>query len=113
MRTGIFGELKSTFVPSQQAKIPSEHPLGVGWLDDKGPGHIAECYSGEDCVGKFGVGDGNDKTVETVVILGSTTQVWSIMARTRGPIASNEKMYRYSIEELLTIDFEDVPSIYE
>ncbi|QLH81749.1 hypothetical protein [Halosimplex pelagicum] len=87
--------------------------LGAGWLDNKGSGHIAECYSGQDCAGQFGVGDGNDNTNETVVLSGSTTQVWSIMARTGGPRASSLKMYRYSIEELLTIDFEDVPSTNE
>jgi hypothetical protein len=42
------------------------HGLGVGWPNDKGPGHIAECYSGDFCVGQFGVGGGDDETPETV-----------------------------------------------
>ncbi len=40
--------------------------LGAGWLDDKGSGHIAECYSGDFCAGQFGVGGGDDETSETV-----------------------------------------------
>ena len=111
MRTGIFGELKSTSVPLSATKIPSEHPLGVGWVDDKGPGHIAECYSGSFCQGQFGVGGGLDKTPEDVTLGSNPQNDWSIMAPTNDPVPLVNTMYGYSIEELLTIDFEDVPSI--
>ncbi|QLH81747.1 hypothetical protein [Halosimplex pelagicum] len=88
------------------------HGLGIGWLDDKGPGHIAECYSGDFCVGQFGVGGGDDETPERIEIPGRGIQTaeWSIMGETGDPIGSPFETYRYSIEELLTIDFNDVPS---
>ena len=88
------------------------HSLGVSWLDDKGPGHIAECYSGDFCVGQFGVGGGNDETPERIEIPGSSTQTaeWNIMGETGDPIGSPSETYRYSIEELLTIDFDEIPS---
>ncbi|MFC7139757.1 hypothetical protein ACFQMA_07880 [Halosimplex aquaticum] len=88
------------------------HGLGIGWLDDKGSGHIAECYSGDFCVGQFGVGGGDDETPERIEIPGRGIQTaeWSIMGETGDPIGSPFETYRYSIEELLTIDFNDVPS---
>lgn len=46
--------------------------LGAGWFDDKGPGKIAECYSGADCHGislvGITVGKGGDITPELLEI---------------------------------------------
>jgi len=88
------------------------HGLGVGWLDDKGPGHIAECYSGDFCVGQFGVGGGDDETPEEVVFPNSQNpdSVWSIMAPTDRPDSLGGDRFVFSIEELLTVDFESIPS---
>jgi len=85
--------------------------LGISWLDDNGPSHIAECYSGSFCVGQFGVGGGSDETPEEVILGGNTQDDWSLMAPTNDPVPTVNDMYGYSIEELLTIDFEDIPSI--
>ncbi|QPV64146.1 hypothetical protein I7X12_05850 [Halosimplex litoreum] len=88
------------------------HGLGIGWLDDKGSGHIAECYSGSFCVGQFGVGGGNDETREEVVFPNSQNpdSVWSIMAPTGRPDSLDGDRFVFSIEELFTVDFEDIPS---
>ena len=91
------------------------HSLGVGWLDDKGPGHIAECYSGDFCVGQFGVGGGDDETPETVDLApnnpnSGTTNQWSIMSTTGRPNTVVTVYYGFSLEELMTIDFRDIPS---
>jgi len=86
------------------------HGLGVGWLDDKGPGHIAECYSGDICVGKFGVDGGDDETPENVILGNNPQDDWSVMAPTNDPVPFVNTRYGYSIEELLAIDFEDIPS---
>jgi len=99
------------------------HALSIGWNDDKdaaGFEAVGECYSGQDCVGPFDVGPfrfvgGNDQTPENVVLPSDTTssQVWSIMARTNEPAPLNGNRFAFSIEELSTVDFEDIPATDE
>lgn len=91
------------------------HGLSIGWADDKGaPGlpHVAECYSGQDCVGQMGVGGGRDETLERVLLPGQSrpVEVWSIMSRTDQPDAIGRLRFLFSIEELSTVDFEDIPA---
>ena len=62
-------------------------------------------------VGEFGVGGGDDETPEDVILGNNPQDDWSIMAPTNNPVPFVNTRYGYSIEELLTIDFEDVPSI--
>lgn len=94
-----------------------DHALSIGWADDKGPGHIAECYSGQRCVegsivGQIGVGGGMDETPEFLVPPGSgpSLKVWSIMALTNDPLPMNGPRFAFSLEELSTVDFTDIPS---
>lgn len=86
------------------------HALSIGWADDKGPGHVAECYSGEFCqegslVG-LKVGGGNDPTPENIA---GQDQVWSIMSGSQAERSAGNYL-AYSIEEMSTADIEDVPS---
>ena len=92
------------------------HALSIGWLDDKGDGHIAECYSGSDCVegsivGVKLVGGGDDETPEYIDIIGGErTAEWSLMTDgSDAEMLSHERLL-YSIEEILTADTEDIPS---
>ena len=95
--------------------IPVEeigYTLSADLFYEKDLGHIAECYSEDFCVGQCGVGGGDDETPERIEIPGSSTQTaeWSMMGETGDPIGSHSETYRYSIEELLTIDFDEIPS---
>ncbi|WP_008527821.1 hypothetical protein [Halorhabdus tiamatea] len=89
------------------------HALSIGWLHDKGDGHIAECYSGSDCVngsiaGVKLVGGGEDETPE--YISGFDEPEWSIMTDGYSAAMMGRRL-AYSIEELTTVDLKDVPSI--
>ncbi|WEL22833.1 hypothetical protein [Halorhabdus sp. BNX81] len=90
------------------------HALSIGWLDDKGPGHIAECYSGGSCYGEFGVGGGDDETPEEVDRQpgqpGGISDDWSVMSSTAEPERMDRRRFAFSLEELFTVDFSDIPS---
>lgn len=92
------------------------HALRSGWAEEKSAPllpHVAECYSGEDCIGAFGVvGGGEDETLEWVLLPGTSQSVrrWSIMGRTDRPDPINMNRFVYSIEELSTVDFKDIPT---
>ncbi|WP_415380444.1 hypothetical protein [Halosimplex sp. TS25] len=81
------------------------HTLGTGYADDK-VGAIAECYSGGDCYG-IGIGGGTDQTPERVRFGQTTSDEWSVMAT--GP-RSIDGFYAFSIEEISTIDTDDIPT---
>jgi len=87
------------------------HGLSIGWLDDKGPGHVDECYSGSRCVGRsiagIDVGGGTDETPEEVGV-GRTD--WSIMTDGTTMEDFGNNRFAFSIEEISTVDIEDVPS---
>ena len=86
------------------------HTLVAG-LTDNHTLWICECYSGSDCVegsivGFKLVGGG----AEYVKSLTPTREDWSIMTDgSDAEMLSHERLL-YSIEEILTVDTEDVPS---
>lgn len=79
------------------------HAYSIGWADDQ-LATVGECYSGSFCAGpRYFVSE--DQTPEEAQ--GSTT--WSLMtAGTATFIVADH--FAYSIEELSTIDNEDIPS---
>ena len=81
------------------------HTLGAGYADDK-VGAIAECYSGGDCYG-YVIGGGTDPTPERIRFTGAISDDWSVMAAEPRRI---DGTYAFSVEEVLTIDTENVPS---
>ncbi len=112
----VFDEETSTFGEDQKVLLHElGHGWGAGWLDDKGAGNIAECYSGVDCVegsiiGVTFVGGGQDETPEDVN-LGSLD--WSIMTRGDWARIFSHGRLSFSIEEISTIDTTDVPSRHD
>ena len=91
------------------------HALSIGWLDDMSMAvggavapHGREVYSG-DVQGKVGP---PDETPEHVVFPGSRERWWSLMQSGTARDISDQQLprYAYSIEELMTIDFEEIPS---
>jgi hypothetical protein len=81
------------------------HTLGTGYADDK-VGAIAECYSGGDCYG-YGIGGGIDPTPERVRFRQGLSNNWSVMAEDPQRI---DGFYAFSVEEMSTIDLDNVPS---
>ena len=83
-----------------------DHLLNAGFADD---GDFGEIYSGYDSNGFR-----NDPTKETVVISGSKTEEWSLVADGWRPEFKEEPMNNeymaFSIEELVTIDTDDISS---
>ncbi|PSP83726.1 hypothetical protein BRC96_07875 [Halobacteriales archaeon QS_6_64_34] len=79
------------------------HGLGAGYADDQAF-QVGECYSGGTC---YGPGPGSDQTPEAVS--GSTFGGWSVMAER--PELFGLDRTAFSIEELTTLDFEDIPSV--
>jgi hypothetical protein len=55
-------------------------------------------------------GGGPDETPEEAILGGNTQEDWSLKTPTNDPVPTVNDMYGYRIEELLTIDFEDIPS---
>jgi hypothetical protein len=82
------------------------HTLSADLFYEKSLGHIAECYSGDFCVGQFGVGGGDDETPETVDLAPNNPN----MSTTGSPNTVVTVHYGFSLEELMTIDFRDIPS---
>lgn len=90
------------------------HAVGAGWRDDKGPGHVAECYSGVDCQGTsrvgISVGLGEDPTSEYISSpRGGRTGTWSIMTKGFSAELFGRRL-AFSLEEVSTIDTSDIPS---
>jgi len=114
--TVVFDNETSSFSEAKKLLMHElGHALSIGWLDDKGDGHIAECYSGSDCVkgsiaGVKLVGGGEDETPEYVTSLTPTRADWSIMTDGYDAEMLSHERLLYSIEELLTVDTEEVPS---
>ncbi|QLH81751.1 hypothetical protein HZS54_08975 [Halosimplex pelagicum] len=81
------------------------HTLGAGYADDK-VGKIAECYSGGDCYG-IGIGGGTDQTPEQIRFGKTASDEWSVMATSPRSI---DGFYAFSVEEISTIDTDDIPS---
>jgi hypothetical protein len=79
--------------------------LGAGYADDQLLG-FGECYSGGDCRGDIVVTT-SDQTPERVAEFGNDE--WSVMA-VRPDEAGTYRIV-FSIEELSTTDFEDIPSV--
>ena len=98
------------------------HALSIGWADDKGPGHVLEYYSGQDCIEQgvstpvldigIDVGGGSDESPE-FVSLSPETEIWSIMSRTDDEARFDRGRLVFSIEEIRTIDYIFIPSIDE
>ena len=86
------------------------HALSIGYLDDRDKYHIfpnvVECYSGQDCVE-----DGTyDSTPEEIILPNrGATDVWSIMAGS--PKSIRNSRFAFSIEEVATVDVEDIPTV--
>ncbi|GGK83709.1 hypothetical protein GCM10009067_39810 [Haloarcula sebkhae] len=80
------------------------HVLGAGTADDNAA-RIGECYSGRDCVIDTSITGGVDKTPERVSIFGGPE--WPVMGDSR---YIDTARAGFSIEELSTIDMEDLPS---
>lgn len=78
------------------------HGLGAGYADDQLLG-IGECYSGGTC---YGPQDGEDRTPEAVAI--GRQGEWPIMGEANH---INGSRTAFSIEELSTVDFQDIPSV--
>ena len=83
------------------------HALSIGWIDDDltGSDYLPECYSGLDCTT-----GADDSTNETVLINGATDSVWSVMTKGYEAEEGSGDRLSFSIEELLTIDTENVPT---
>ncbi|AWB26684.1 hypothetical protein HARCEL1_02625 [Halococcoides cellulosivorans] len=85
------------------------HGLSAGWLDDKGL-KIGECYSGGYCYGIDPggrvTGGGNDLTIESTQRY--SDGLWPIMGDAN-PIDKTQRT-AFSIEEILTINFVNIPS---
>ena len=96
------------------------HALGVGWADDTalpiplvGDGLIPkgyEVYSGDIDGDAFEP----DETPEELIISGRTEPEWSVMmsgtAVEFGSSTASLPRFAYSLEELSTIDFDNIPS---
>jgi hypothetical protein len=67
---------------------------------------FGECYSGGDCYGEF-VGTTRDQTPEYATQ--DDDAVWSVMST--DPETFGEFRTAFSIEELSTVDFDDIPSV--
>ena len=78
--------------------------LGAGYADDQAF-QVGECYSGGRC---YGPGPGTDQTPEAVD--GNPDGTWPVMGDAEY-IDYSESRTAFSIEELSTIDFEDIPSV--
>jgi hypothetical protein len=106
------------------------HALSIGWNDDAkihaeapfvGDVYVPfvaenayEVYSGSE---KPGLAGGVDSTPETVIIHNDPVATWSLMARGSGnnlqsefSQKSNFPVFGFSLEELLTSDFDHIPS---
>ena len=93
--------------PSQNHKVLMEeigHGLSVGWADDQAV-RVGECYSGGTC---YGPGPGTDQTPEAVA--GNPEGQWPVMGEAKY-IGHRTSRTAFSIEELSTIDLEDIPSV--
>jgi len=96
------------------------HGLGIGYADDKDG--LYECYSEQTCVEQsiadvVSLGGGEDSAVETVDLSpnspGGIDTIWSIMTETGDENTLNgfnDNRMAFSMEELLTIDFEEIPA---
>ena len=92
--------------PNQNHRILMEeigHGLSVGWADDQAV-RVGECYSGGRC---YGPGPGTDQTPEAVEV--DTNGEWSVMAGRPKTFGSSRTAF--SIEELMTVDMADIPSV--
>lgn len=79
------------------------HALGAGYDDDQAL-RVGECYSGGPC---YGPGPGTDQTPEFATP--ASTDEWSVMSR--NPDTFGTYRTAFSLEELSTTDFEDIPSV--
>jgi hypothetical protein len=77
--------------------------LGAGYADDQAF-QVGECYSGGRC---YGPGPGTDQTPE--YIAQSNDPIWSTMSV--DPETYGAYRISFSIEELATTDFNDIPSV--
>ena len=80
------------------------HDLDAGYADGQASGY-GKCYSGGPC---YGPGPGTDQTPEFTSEFSSDD--WSVMGEA-DYVASDEQRTVFSIEELSTVDFEDIPSV--
>ena len=80
------------------------HDLDAGYADGQASGY-GECYSGGRC---YGPGLGTDQTPEEVA--GNPEGRWPVMGDAEYMNSGNSRT-AFSIEELSTIDFEDIPSV--
>jgi hypothetical protein len=102
--TVVFAEASTG--PSQSHKILMEefgHALGAGYADDQAL-RVGERYSGGRC---YGPGPGTDQTPEYATA--ERNGEWSVMSL--DPDRFGTYRTAFSIEELSTSDFEDIPSV--
>lgn len=82
------------------------HAIGAGYADDEFA-TLGECYSGGDCAAK-GVDVQVDQTPEQIRLRGGISTRWSIMFQSGTP--RQKERFAFSIEEISTVDFNDIPS---
>jgi len=78
--------------------------MEAGYADDQAF-QVGECYSGGTC---YGPGPGSDQTPEFTSEF--STDEWSVMGDADYASYSQVRT-AFSIEELSTVDFEDIPSV--
>ena len=82
-----------------------DNGLIAGYVNNQGL-QVGECYSGGDCHGDV-TGATSDQTPEEATT--ESDGVWSVMSER--PDVFETSRTAFSIEELTTIDFEDIPSV--
>ena len=84
------------------------HAMSAGWVDDEvqsNRDYLPECYSGGPCID-----GGEDPTAEMFLTPTGKTKEWSVMAIGFEADSTSGNRVRLSIEELVTLELEDVPT---